>query len=463
MAVLLTGAGGLFTRLGKVLDWVEDAEAFQTTNAAAIVSLSAEYDDASQDMLMAVKTRELAIQQATMASVLAQVRDIVTKTIIDMVNDDNPQPDRTLVTALRELIRQMRDSGDNINDNVCSIDPQVDGGANIGNGFVIRDAFFVAVYGDQGLVTEENQYLRTEDIILTCTADAQISGIEGREGFSVIGEQANGHPEDPAWPDGQGIGGSMQVSDPSDDQRTAVGRNLLRNSDFEDWTIANTPDGWSIEVGVAGTQVFQSADEYRGTSSLELRGDGGGTLTKLEQEISATGVVGQTAGKIIPGVRYGLYCQAKKSAGLVAGVVKISIKDAANNVLWSSQITISPGASYDDQIHLFTSGLNIKTGGTPIKCVIEVTTALTNAQSVFIDDLMILPLTQHGGPHGPYLNITPGSTPWKKGDWILMACDNTLASKFARLLDKVIGLNGMPLQLPFDNVGGESITDGLIA
>lgn len=84
------------------------------------------------------------------------------------------------------------------------------------------------------------------------------------------------------WPDGSTASTSINVIDP-DVEDTTTG-NLLTNSNFETWTVANIPDDWTILVGAAGTDVKKNiAVPYDSSvACLEFDCDGS-TLVSIAQ------------------------------------------------------------------------------------------------------------------------------------------------------------------------------------
>lgn len=115
MAIPLTGAGGLFTRLGRVGRLLLLADQHRAALPAAFESLNAAYDGLTpgpglRDVVSAAQSRQSATLEAQGDYVLPYARAAAV-TIVRMVGADNPAAANSLDDALRELIRQMEVGG----------------------------------------------------------------------------------------------------------------------------------------------------------------------------------------------------------------------------------------------------------------------------------------------------------------------------------------------------------------
>ena len=462
MAVTLTGAGGLFTRLGKLFFVIEKIRAHQNDNPNGLKKeledYFAEYAAGDQFMLSGLPNEVVSIQSNAM-NALGSFQRAAAQTIIEMIKADNPQPDLTIETALRELIRQMVAASATVQRNSSnSIAVAYDAG-NTGNGFAAAANRDIDLLLDPtGSINYFEENIRDEDILLQCTADAQITGTTGRESFSVRGEAAVSDGRHPDWADtraGSGISSTLRVSDPAENGVNTVGRNLLTNSAFETFTVANTPNNWTIVTGIAGTDIFEEGTIiYRGAKCLALKG-----TAKIEQSLNTAG---QTPGKMQVGRKYFLYVRWRGDAGIVAGTVTISIKDGANNILNGGAATVTiagsalPTGSFDAGSVFFNGPLVLPTG---IKAVVECA-SITATKKVYIDDVLLVEAPKFQAS-GPRIVITPGATPWKLQDKITVSTTNNHSGKFQKFFDLMFGMYGRDLLLNHDSA--PSISDGLIA
>lgn len=459
MTVTLTGTGGLFTRLGKIFKLADRIHVHQQDATAGIKKeiqdIVTEYDADDAYMLLGLASQTLALQQSS-ASPMSVLASVARNTVIEMVHNDDPLPEKTIERAIERLIEQMRSASQSVNDTTIG-GSSFAGTSNTGNGnplFSLKDQ----IYG------EDWQNTRDEDMIITCISDAQISGTAGRETFSVEGEPALSDITHPEWPGGTGVGTSIRVSDPSESPSNSAGRTILTNGSFENFSVTNTPDNWTIGTGSAGTTIFEDgAVKYRLNKSLAIQGNGA-ELTSLSQSFRTAG---NTVQGLNPRTRYCLTFRVSCDAGMAAGVLRISVKDGAGNILDSGSAYVSvtlsgvsTGGTFDQQYVTFNSPLYIPSG---TKVVVELTTAATNTKKVCIDELMLVPMYQLGGNSGNFCIMTPGSTPFVREDWFRISPSNNRDGLFQKWFDKMFGMYAMGMQLPYAAGGAETISDSLIS
>ncbi len=120
---------------------------------------------------------------------------------------------------------------------------------------------------------------------IRCTSDSfQNAAVEGQETFAVSGNPAQSLWGPDTEPEGTGAAGALQ---------TTIATSILTDGEFENFT-ANDPDSWDIVSGVAGTHIFKditAANVVRGSSSLQLKGDGVLADIELKQDILFSQVV----------------------------------------------------------------------------------------------------------------------------------------------------------------------------
>lgn len=250
MAVNLTT---LFTRLGKM------AHCFNTVQTARLTTVPDELQDvldefasASTDILATVDhlPDALANWQSSSGSLLSDLTIAAQQLIVQTVEDDNPQEDSSIETALDELIAQMEASSDSIDANAVGASYSV-GGSNVGDG-----AFVVSTKRGDG-TTEELCY--AEDLVFVCESGG------GSASFSVVGEEAVDLLSQ-QWPQGSGAATSITAIDPA-----VAGDNLLLNGSFEDEEdIANFADDWILVTGTVGTNIQLTNPEVQ---TITISGD----------------------------------------------------------------------------------------------------------------------------------------------------------------------------------------------
>lgn len=458
MTVPLTGSNALFDRLGRLIKASNDVRTLQTTITTDLANINDEYTD-NPELVAGLNIELTAFINGNLA-LMESIRSAIVSTIIEMVHEDVSLPQKTLPNAMAELIEQMQDNTESINGSTVSASVSAISGS-VGTGQCIvsllsrYDKTLENVRGDS----------RGERLILTCTADAQVGGTAGRETFSVLGGAATAGRYTQAWPTGSGIAASIGVSDPSIDAGSSPGYNVLTNSDMEDWT-SNVPRQWTIVVGSAST-IQQSADEFRGVSSMLIIGTGA-ELTKIKQSFaSGTG----TRGRLKPKTRYSLGFWIKRGASAIAaGVARVSVQDGLGAVLNAADATRVDAAesvtvsglttSWEFRSVEFVTPEVLPSG---LQVVIELTTAMTNTREIYIDDLYCTEMIQLGEAGAPFVLLIPGATPFIFGDRFSVAITNNDEGRFVRELDRFLAMYESGLLFPSNTAGSETILDSLIA
>lgn len=453
MAVTLTGANGLFVRLGKIIDLINQINTHRsTTLITEVQDIDDEYADDRRDLLDDLYS-QAALYRGSSDSFLAQLNDLASNTIIQMVYDDMGLTPQTIEAAMVELIRQMEASSDDVDASAIAATPAYDAGNN-GDG----KAAAAVMDGE----SRSMQYALAETVALTCSSDSQTGGVtQGQEVFTAVGEAAV-DPLTPEWPDGSGASVEVTVISAGED----AGNNLLTNGDFEDFTVANDPDQWALDTGTAGGTIFEVGDpnQYLGTKALYFDGNGA-QLTRISQVFDNAG--SGTAGVLLPNTVYAVNVVTKVDVVPAAGVLRVSLQDSTDTILTddagtAQSFTISlPGetTTYAQHPNTFRTPRVIPDG---CQFVIELTTALSNGSNVYIDEVAMAPATQlYAG--GPFLGIFPGAEKWALGDRITLAVTNDAAGAFQQAFERLFGMRAMGLVLPNDSGGTETITDALIS
>jgi len=456
MAVTLTGSNGLFTRLGKLFQVAVQVKSFQNTLATEIQDALDEFDGGDNDHALSITGIKTTAQKSC-ASVYGSIRAAAHKTLIEMVNDDDPLPAKTVDLAIDRLIRQMEDASASINASAYSAASSADS-ANTGNGVITATT---------SANTKRTANVRAESLVFKCVKDAQTSGTAGREIFSVTGEAQIANISDYNWPGGSGHSSRMVVTDPQVNASSQLNKNILNNSTFENFTT-NTPDNWTIAVGTAGTQISKnttSAKIFQGTANLAITGDGGGTLTKITQSLNTSG---QTTGKLLPDTVYFLHYKVYLDSGISAGALKVSIKDSGGTAITAdsltAEVTSNLGAlsagSWQSATTFFKTPKALP-AGTPYVATVELTTALTNTKNCYFDQLCVGKATQVAG--GPYVAVIRGTTDFVRDDEFVVTVSKTGTGTMQEYMDKFFDLYSRRRQLPEHSSGSETIADSLIA
>lgn len=241
MTITLTGAGGLFTRLGKL------AFAMNTINTARLTTVpdeiddyTDEFDNVTQDVLKVIDRVPSARNTLRTAwdSPMATLRESAQRLLLRMVKDDNPQAAETLQLALEELIRQMVASSDSVDASVPGISVAADAG-NVGDGHWVT-----STKRPDGLSAEN---ILGEDIF----AEVTNNGTNGAATVNFSGEEAVSNKLSQDWPGGSGAAGSLGVVNAE-----STAQNKLLNGGFENEDdLANAPDDWELATATVGTTL----------------------------------------------------------------------------------------------------------------------------------------------------------------------------------------------------------------
>lgn len=170
--------------------------------------------------------------KSTASAEMSQLKTFSQGILVEMIDDDNPQPDKTLNTALVELIAQMEASSDSVDASTVSISVAV-GSANTGDGIILT-----SIRRGDGLI-QENIIAENIEVLATSNGLSASLLFAGEARVSLL---------DALWPKGSGVGRSVGSVD--------AAASLLLNGDMEDEDdVTDTPDDWDVSVGTIGTGI----------------------------------------------------------------------------------------------------------------------------------------------------------------------------------------------------------------
>lgn len=453
MAVTLISTNGLFTRLGKIIDLINKINTHRsTTLTTEVQDIDDEYADDRRDLLDEIYT-QAALYRGSADTFLADLVTLAQNTVIQMVYDDVGISPQTIEVAMAELIRQMTASADDVDASAIGSSVAY-GSSNNGDG--------VAVVSVTDGFAKLCQYALAEDIVLTCVNDSQTGGVEeGFEVFDAAGEAAV-DPLEPEWPAGSSAATQVTAISAAED----AGTNLLTNGDMETFTVADIPDQWVIDVGTAGASVFDvgAPDQYDGSAALRFLGDGA-ELTRISQVFDDAGA--GTGGELLPNTVYAIDIVTKVSSAPAAGALRVSLQTAADVVMTDDASTnlsmtidlTAETSSYAHHTAIFRTPRVIPAGA---QFVVELTTAITNTHSLYIDEVAMAPATRlYSG--GPFVGVFKGADKWVEDDRIVLTITNDAAGAFQQAFERIFGMRAMGLVLPYDAGGTETVLDTLIS
>lgn len=446
MAITLDGANGLFTRLGKIGYAVTVNDEFRGRSGAALATdlpalvkdVMDEFDGGTMTIRELVKNLPDAnlAQLAAMSSINSALRVAAQAMLIQMVDDDDPQPARTVLESLAELDRQMRTGAETIKANTVSVTPAA-GGSNVGTGILVA-----SIKDGRGYNLE---YALAEDVEF----DLQSTTTAGAEVWRGRGENAIGDKLSQLWPGGSGSSKTYTSFNATNSA------NKVSNGGFETFTVANLPDGWVAVTGVAGTDFgSEAALFYLGAKALKYIG--GATLTNLTHALTVSGLK--------PKEPLALNLFTRVSSVPAAGVAVIDLIDGSNNV-------ISDEAGTANTLTVTLTGLTTSYAvknvvfrlpdpiPSVVKLRIRLTTALSAASNWLIDHLSLATMDRQYASGGPYFKFFTGATNWSGDDLYTAAVANNYAGLFQTFLMRAYDIEQTGLILPSD--GAPTIAEAL--
>lgn len=303
MTVALLGSGGYFPRAGA---WIGEynrvAALYGTGLTDGFQSIWSQYATSEQAAVQLLPDAVSSFRQSSVSYQNTLVADAIQSALLQ-VNRDVPLSPYTFPNSVNVVAGQMRTAVQSINRPTLG-NSVAYGASNLGDTkFALSTT---NIYGDPLDMT------LAETLTATCTS--QNGGFT--PAFSVNGVPAV-LPTAYNWPAGSGVTG-LTV--------TAVDPNvsgIVTNGGFSTFTVANTPDDWTIVNGAAGVTVFKStAGGVRsGTDAVYLQSDGSST-TKLEQELSVS-----------INTVYAVTFQAKMNTNSASGTLVVQFTDAAGTVV----------------------------------------------------------------------------------------------------------------------------------
>jgi hypothetical protein len=485
MTIPLTGAGGLYTRLGHLFGALADANALRGGAATARVlsganlatrvnTVEADYaaGTAVQQLLDGIFGNLTAVQGG-LSSLFSDYATRAQNTLKAMYSIDQgvgataPASVLTasdLTTALRALISQMTTAAASVNASVPAVGAQTAVGTPQGN-----PVFVFSVKNPQG---QTLQYALAETLTAAATTDSQSGGTLGNEGFSVRGQVAVSDVWSPLWPGGSGASYSGNLADGSKSNATG---NLLTNSDFTAFVgNPNLPDNWTALVGTPGTDVFNgtAGGAYTtGGGALQFTGTAGTLLDAVTQTFgtptSTTAGAGGTPAVLKPDTQYAGNVWIKTSATPTAGAAEFSLVDGSNAVVNDDQAVANlatrtltnVGTTYVNFNFVFRTPAVLPSA---LKLRVRLSTAIDSGKSVYFGRLAFREMAPvyAGGPHvagfSGSAKVIAGNSP----DAWTFAVTQTWGL-FQQYFERVFGMKALGLTLP--NSGTPTVADTLIA
>lgn len=441
MAITMIGAGGLFTRLGKLVGLLNDINTFRGGTS------SGQFVKAVTDALAQVDGDTAAIRatlqgiltgypsaQAGLTAMQQLVKTAAANLLVTQVNNDTPLYQQTTPYALAVLKSQMLSGGYYVNPNTVSA-TVTPGGSNAGNGSIICDTR--DKYGYQ------LDNLLAESIAVTCTSESSAAGT-----LQLLGTLPQADPLNWAWPAGSGCNKSLTSVDPAANAAYIAGGN------FDSFT-ANLPNGWTASVGTAGTDFGAAGSGYKGANALKYIG-GTGVLSSLTQNIAV-------ASRTPYALNFWLKADVVPASGnLIVDLYNGSsvIQDDAGNNCSLSIALNGITTSYVAKNAVWRIADPLPSTAT-LRCRLSV--VIPGGSNIFLDQLTFQPATQIGTNLGDtiWAAVATGSADWALKDTLSIATANNRTCQWQAAFDRLFGARATGFVLPTS--GSTLVNDSLIS
>lgn len=444
MAILLIGAGGLFTRLGKLVGLLNDINTFRGGTGSgqlvkAVTDALAQVDGdtaAIRATLQGILTGYPSAQ-AGLTAMQQLVKTAAANVLIAMANADTPLYQQTVPYALALLKTQMLAGGSYVNPNAVSA-TVTPAGSNTGNGAVIC--------GTRDKLGYQLDNLLAETISVACTAESSAAGT-----LQLLGTLPQADPLNWAWPAGSGCNKSLSSVDP------AANGAFIAGGNFDSFTtFANVPNGWTASVGTAGTDFGPAGAGFKGANALKYIG-GTGVLSSLTQNLS--GLAARTP--------YALNFWLKADVVPASGNLIVDLyngssviqDDAGNNC--SLSIALS-GITTSYVAHNAVWRIADPLPSTvTLRCRLSV--VVPGGSNIFVDQLTLQPATQIGTNPGDtiWAAVATGSADWALKDTLSIEAANNRTCQWQQAFDRLFGARATGFVLPTS--GSTLVNDSLIS
>jgi hypothetical protein len=443
MTIPLTASGGLFTREGVILGYVNAANLFRgITVTGHTQEIQQQFTETDQDIIDSLYSNELSYQNSC-GSIMSSLNTMASNIIVQMVNDDFVQPNNALATCMDYLLNQMSETNQTVKACTVSISSSASAG-NVGNLIVTT-----TVRTTSGRFAE-NSFAET--IIGTVSSDAQSGTARaGSESIRFLGQQAINDRLSWLYPLGSGSAITV-VAVNATIQGGGGTSNWLLNGNFETWAVANTPSSWNIIVGTAGSTIFKSTGQfYDGVASLNFLGNGS-ELTSINTAFTTYQYTGNIQTSILPLNQYAFSAFIKVDSTPAAGVLRFALTDQSNNVI-SDNFT-NPNSVSVNLTTVSTTWINVNgifrtptVLPTRVNFAIGLTTALTSSNNVYIDHVAFTQMYQYY-QGGPYVAVFSANTNSIIGDQYTVTVSNDYGGGFQRGFDKLFNMKSLGRLLP---------------
>lgn len=439
---LNTNNESLFPRLGNIIGGAnQENTARGGTASGRIADIYGDFINTDQQVVQTIYAQLDAYRLAG-DTFQNYYQSLCQATLIQMANDSQPLNPPDLSTAIGVLQQQMLSTASGIQRPTVG-STVVEASGNYGDAIIITST--------TNFDGRQLDYIFAETINVTVTSDQDRGATAGGEPITFVGAPA---VNSVAWNWPQGSGTNISTNIINSDATT-----IISNGNFETWTSdVVPPTDWTIGVGTINSTVKRNATTVlRGDYSCEFLGNGS-QLTNIQQEITLNA-----------STVYGINLWLRKSSTPAAGVLNVAVLDNLGSPITDTQgnacsfnVTLTDTSVSASEWRAFNAFFRTPITLPPTTTLrIALTTALTNAVSLYIDCAAMAQATQlYNG--GIYAAGFSGGTPSQIGDnWVITNTTTGTVQTFCRTLDRYWGLRDKGLFIPSITVG--FIPDSLIS
>jgi hypothetical protein len=446
MSISLTGTFGYFTRMGVFCgEYNRVAALYGSATDVGFQSIWTQFASSDQAAVSNLPAAVATFRQTGTSYQSTLAADGQLASILQ-ANDSSPLVPYTYSASVTAVRDQMVATGPT----TAIVRPTLTSTATVGGSNLGDTKFFLSttnIYGDPLDMT------LTETFSAVC--QSQGSGFQSSWGITG---QPTVLPSAWNWPQGSGASVSLSAVDP------AVS-GIITNGDFSAFTVANTPDDWTIVNGSAGVTVFKSTSGgvRSGTDACYLLSDGSST-TKLAQDVSLS-----------INTVYAVTFQAKMNSNSASGSLIVELTNSSGTVLTndagtalSATYALNGGAgeittSYQLLTVFFSTPRQLPS---TVQLRIGYNVAGVSTRQLTLDLIQVFQATPlYGasgtGTSGPWVAAVANTTASALGDTYSLAFTTTATPQtFALGLQRVFDLRSLGLYFP-SNVSG-TIPNNLI-
>lgn len=405
---------GLFADLGKIVKFWKSWEAWAAEVPVDVAAILAEFGTVSapvSGLSVAGSGWQAAIdsiRQSLGGYATGRLAD--RSTVLDQIRAKSTNTSDVLAALISDMVEQSASvQRSTVSVGAVAADPQ-----NIGAGTVIvtttLDGVTAPLSGApviSDLAGRASELaLPSETFTLECVSDSYSDGASiGAEVFSLAGSVSSSAAKSTS--PGSGVGSNVQGVE---------GAGIVSDGSFENWS-SNAPSNWSIITGTAGTHIKQyTAAAFRGSSALNLLGDGSLSSIQIRQSVSMQ-----------PRRAYYVSTYIKADPGIGSGQLEIQFNGTGYTAGGDSQILITPGTL--PTVWTRYGFVVIPPANLPSDWTLSVRWYNTpeNGKNVYVDAIAVAPVVYHGGVG---FAIATGNTPFVRGDRLQVTTTNDNAGVF---------------------------------